>query len=287
MIVLCDCFHTFFPGGSSARRLLLCCYVCSSARLFYCSSAPQLVYLSARLVSATGIPGGECLPPGTTHLHLQRWCAFATEPPCSADWSSKLCGCCTVRGGGRTQQGACSSFCVAGTPGGECLPPGTIHLQRWCAFATEPPCSADWSSKLCGCCTVRGGGRTQQGACSSFCAAGTPGGGECLPPGTTHLHLQVVCLCNGAAIQLLLVEQALRLLHGACSHARAALRRDRVGVGELGPRGEFRCIFTTNLPRVVVFQFKSTLLLHVAERYQQRYAPGAKLGGSLTPAIKF
>ena len=229
MIVLCDCFHTFFPGGSSARRLLLCCYVCSSARLFYCSSAPQLVYLSARLVSATGIPGGECLPPGTTHL----------------------------------------------------------HLQRWCAFATEPPCSADWSSKLCGCCTVRGGGRTQQGACSSFCAAGTPGGGECLPPGTTHLHLQVVCLCNGAAIQLLLVEQALRLLHGACSHARAALRRDRVGVGELGPRGEFRCIFTTNLPRVVVFQFKSTLLLHVAERYQQRYAPGAKLGGSLTPAIKF
>ena len=57
------------------------------------------------LVSAFGTPSGECMSPA--NCASWGWCTFATEPTCSYDWSSKLCGCW------RTHEGACSSLPLA------------------------------------------------------------------------------------------------------------------------------------------------------------------------------
>ena len=121
---------------------------------------------------------GQCLPPGTRHLHLQDLvvclCTGSRHEALTDRARSRL-----FHGARRRPtQGACSSLSMA-LSGGECLPPGPRTCRWLClCIGSRHEAPTDRASLRLLHVARR---RPTQGACSSLPLALM--GGECLPPG--------------------------------------------------------------------------------------------------------
>ena len=136
--------------------------------------------------------------------------AFATE---TANLELRLieqaCDCSMVQDGGRLKGRACPRGFVV-TLGWRVLAAENKHLHVCLAFATEPTWSFDWSSKLAAAprCKVE----ANSGACSTA-ACGTRVESACRCA-TRHRQVCLAFAKETANLELRLLEQALRLLHG-------------------------------------------------------------------------
>ena len=110
----------------------------------------------------------------------------------------QACGCSTVRGGDGLKESRCVRVSDAGTP--------NRHLQVFC-LCNGATMQLRLIGQGCGCSMVRGGGGLMTVSArlcrrhSTQALAGADGT-------SSRHHLQVFCLCNGAATLIRMIEQA-------------------------------------------------------------------------------
>ena len=124
----------------------------------------------------------------------------------------QACRCSMVRGGGGLKEVLHARLCRWHSSSGECLPPRPMHLHlqvRLHCRQRHRHVKQRLIEQACGCSMVRGGGGLKE-VRARLCGWHSSGG-ECLPPTTMHLHLQVRLLLKRSCrrhVKQRLIEQA-------------------------------------------------------------------------------